>query len=242
MRAWRGLRVVDGGLWYAPDRVLPARWRLWFRPDALVVVGRRVRHELAWDAGFPPQTKPGATGWWVRDTDGEFPRVRVTRGVLGTAPAPGTFGTLGNEENWKVGVGIGWRGWFAGPPVFTVIALADYLARTPAARDALGHDEALHALLDELRRSKTPVAPPSRRFGGKAADLDYAIHAVLDRLQPRRFCGYSVRGEPTADRGTIRAAVRDSTQLASAVDEATLTADLDRAWPAFLWPFDVLHG
>ena len=121
--------------------------------------------------------------------------------------------------------------------------MAEYAARTPAARSGLGQEHSLARLLADLgSRPLFERSPPEHHLMGDKLDIDIAIDKVLARRGVRRFGGRPIRGEPLPTAPDLVAPVREALPawVRGRVDEAQIEKQVDRLLNVRPWPFGCL--
>jgi hypothetical protein len=230
--SWQDLHLRFGRLWYDGGGGPLRSPRLRFDCEALVLVDRNGQELVfAWDlyAGLPLRD----VGWWRLDEEMSQTSIRGSR----------TLRLLAFDANGvpmsthRISIRFG-----SIRSVGVVPALAQYLARTPAARAGLRDPARIAALLDDLGAGEwRRPGPPRQPLHGAALDVHVAVAAVLDRVDPR-LGDRRVRGTtvpPIADLLPVVLA-RLAPAVRASVDDADVAATIERHLAAGRWPFDAV--
>lgn len=233
-----GLSIVGARLWLRARR--RRRPRLRFEPGGLVVATGAGETFLDWDLYLD---SGGGDRWRCSGHPGSrYSRPAVSVYLEHPPPAPYT---VARAEEWSVP--SPWLtlryAWDEAP------ALAEYAARTPAARSGLGREHSLARLLADLgSRPLFERSPPEHHLMGDKLDIDIAIEKVFARCGVRRFGGRPVCGEPLPTVPDLVAPVRDALPgwVHGRVHEAQIEKQVARLLNVRPWPFgcliDAQHG
>ena len=227
--SWRGMSATDSGILYRPSPLF------WWRPTlCLERAGAQFRSRrgettlaLSWD--------DYGTGWRLQFE----PLSRAMRAGARVAFPP--FRALPPLGTSQTGI---WppSSWTA-PPQDELLALALYLAATPAAREGLADMARTSALVRALAsEDREQPPPPGRPAHGDTLDMHIAVDRSLDDLGWQRFGGRPVRGEPTPDTAVAaeRARLLLSRVVTTRVTDDQLVATVARHLATAPWPFDLL--